>query len=116
MDAIKRICQGNPELYSLVAQAESLLLHYYGNMSAWDFRELRETIGIFLEDRRIKVSLFLQDESQNYDGSIKVLCGGSSYVGGFDGTGQPGTLGFSTANSPSGVEVGGVCYLADGLR
>ena len=77
MDAIKKIAAPNAELLGLVQQCEALLYEHYGDMGMYDFRQLRETLGLFLQDRKIKVSLFLQDETQEFDGSIKVQRGGA---------------------------------------
>ena len=41
-----------------------------------EFRCLRQELAAFFHERRVKVSLFLQDETQNNDGSIVIPLGG----------------------------------------
>jgi hypothetical protein len=44
----------------------------YSNMSAADFNAMRQSLCAFFQDRKVKVSLFLHDHTQNHDGSIVV--------------------------------------------
>eukprot|EP00392_Amoebophrya_sp_AT5.2_P010924 g10994.t1 len=53
-----------------------LFLRSADTLSMYAFRELKLQLAAFLQDRRVKVSLFLQDETQNPDGSIVVPLAG----------------------------------------
>ena len=53
--AIKQISQSNPEILNLVLQAELLLHEAYDTMSMFDFRELRQQLALFFQDRKVKV-------------------------------------------------------------
>ncbi|CAD7937078.1 unnamed protein product [Amoebophrya sp. A25] len=75
--ACKRICAESPELLALVQQGEALFQAQYEHMSMYAYRELRMQLGTFFQDRRVKVSLFLQNQTQNTDGAIVVPFGGS---------------------------------------
>merc|ERR1711871_872665 len=96
IEAVKRISTSNAELLSLVKQCEELLHIHYKDMSMYDFRELRQQLALFFQDRKVKVSLFLQDETQNYDGSIKVKVGGSLPYN----TTPPGTITYFHQDGP----------------
>ncbi len=78
LHACKRIAgNDNNELLALIAQGEEMFQGLFNSMSMYAFRELRMQLAAFLQDRRVKVSLFLQDETQNQDGAIVVPLGGS---------------------------------------
>jgi len=49
----------------------------YGNMSIGSLAALRQAIAMFFQDRRVKVSLFLQDGIQHSDGEIALSAGGA---------------------------------------
>lgn len=76
VDAVKKIVTGNQELWDIVTDCEKLIHEHYGCMKMADYRSLRLEIANFLQDRKVKISLFLQDETQNMDGSIVVPLGG----------------------------------------
>mmetsp|Transcript_53479 Transcript_53479/g.122904 ORF Transcript_53479/g.122904 Transcript_53479/m.122904 type:complete len:381 (-) Transcript_53479:72-1214(-) len=49
----------------------------YASMSISDFAGLKQVLCRFFSDKRIKVSLFLQDNIQKNDGTIALSCGGA---------------------------------------
>eukprot|EP01047_Picozoa_sp_COSAG01_P008840 COSAG01_NODE_356_length_18316_cov_24.401493_9_plen_220_part_00 len=53
-----------------VRRATELVTHRYAGMSGTDFCLLRQTLCTHLQDKRIKVSLFLQDGIQRPDGAF----------------------------------------------
>eukprot|EP00736_Rhodelphis_marinus_P014211 Rmarinus@m.6252 len=53
-----------------VNQAMSRLTSFYSELPLGDMMLLRQSLCRFVHDRRVKVSLFLQDGIQNQDGSI----------------------------------------------
>ena len=48
----------------------------FDDMSEADFAVLRQTLVNFLQDRRVKVSIFLQESIQASDGSITIAAAG----------------------------------------
>ena len=60
----------------------------FGNLKTGEYALLRHTLCRFFQDRRVKVSLFLQDAIQGPDGSIII-----SHRGHLPrGTETPGTI------------------------
>eukprot|EP01006_Ploeotia_vitrea_P042217 TRINITY_DN66613_c7_g7_i1.p1 TRINITY_DN66613_c7_g7~~TRINITY_DN66613_c7_g7_i1.p1 ORF type:complete len:411 (-),score=215.32 TRINITY_DN66613_c7_g7_i1:64-1296(-) len=62
----------DPGTLELIRGTGALINSHYTGLTAGEFMELRRTLGQFFQDRRVKVSLFLQDGLQNQDGSIVV--------------------------------------------
>ena len=72
--AIKRIAQSNREILDLVIQAEYLVHEAYDTMSMFDFRELRQQLALFFQDRKVKVG-------GKFPGRMRTLAmGGASHI------------------------------------
>mmetsp|Transcript_14687 Transcript_14687/g.28238 ORF Transcript_14687/g.28238 Transcript_14687/m.28238 type:complete len:411 (+) Transcript_14687:511-1743(+) len=63
-------CINDPNVMSLVKSCEHLLLQQYQALTWGEWSQLRQTLISFLHDKRIKVSLFLQEGIQISDGRI----------------------------------------------
>merc|ERR1719377_342647 len=61
-----------PELLELLEECCRMMRSTYEKMPPAELNALRQTLCSFFQDRRVKVSLFLQDQTQNPDGSIVV--------------------------------------------
>jgi len=70
--AIVELVDGDPQLLHLLSVCESQLRDFYENLSSAKFQQLREELLYHFQERKVKISLFLQDENQNLDGSIVV--------------------------------------------
>merc|ERR1719221_631031 len=77
-------------------------------MSLTDFSTMRQSLCTFFQDRKVKVSLFLQDQTQNADGSIVVPSGGTLPIGTF----TPGTVRYFSGGVEAGREALPVCHAA----
>lgn len=54
----------------LADAALKLVFETYGDMTAGDWLQLRQGLFAFVQGRKIKVSLFLQNNLQNLDGTF----------------------------------------------
>eukprot|EP00929_Paragymnodinium_shiwhaense_P109453 TRINITY_DN75880_c0_g1_i1.p1 TRINITY_DN75880_c0_g1~~TRINITY_DN75880_c0_g1_i1.p1 ORF type:complete len:393 (-),score=105.11 TRINITY_DN75880_c0_g1_i1:77-1255(-) len=77
LDALKRLATGNQQLVELLDECVRQMNLAYGNMSLADLVAMRQSLCAFFQDRKVKVSLFLHDHTQNHDGSIVVASGGT---------------------------------------
>lgn len=62
-----------PAVSELVDAAIKNVLKIYGQFSLGDYHVLRQRILYFFQDRRIKVSLFLQNKAQDMKGALSVV-------------------------------------------
>jgi hypothetical protein len=76
------------EFLGLLKELADKMQATFGKMPQHEFVLLRQTLLGFLQNRRVKVSLFLQDRIQNADGSFIVPCSGALPKG-FE---SPGTI------------------------
>ncbi|RHY32633.1 hypothetical protein DYB32_004329 [Aphanomyces invadans] len=76
------------EATALIEEAIVLTANVYGTMSHGNFLLLKQSLCRFFQDVRIKVSLFLQTEIQNGDGSFVLRSDGPVATGGD----VPGTI------------------------
>ena len=58
------------EVMNLIQSAEDKLLAYYSTLSQAQWLMLKQSLFRFLQNKRVKVSLFLQTETQKKDGSL----------------------------------------------
>jgi hypothetical protein len=70
LEALKEIVKDVPDVEALVDNAIMLAVQTYGSLSLGSFHSLKQLLARFFQDRRVKVSLFLQDGLQNMDGTI----------------------------------------------
>ncbi|ETV84031.1 hypothetical protein, variant [Aphanomyces astaci] len=82
------------EATSLIEEAIVLTANVYGTMSHGNFLLLKQNLCRFFQDVRIKVSLFLQSEIQNGDGSFVLRADGPVATGGD----IPGTVRYYNAS------------------
>lgn len=88
LDTLKRLVSSAPQVCGLLDDCVSHMQKSYGVMSLAELNAMRQSLLTFFQDRKIKVSLFLHDQTQHSDGSIKVSCGGSLQMG----AQPPGTI------------------------
>lgn len=56
----------------LLDAARNQVTQLYGSLNMGDFQLLRQQLFRFFQDRRVKVSIFLQENNQNGDGTFKI--------------------------------------------
>lgn len=56
--------------YKLALRTKKLVVKTYSNMSVEQLHNIRQALFLFLQDRKVKVSLFLTEKIQNQDGTI----------------------------------------------
>mmetsp|Transcript_70219 Transcript_70219/g.124995 ORF Transcript_70219/g.124995 Transcript_70219/m.124995 type:complete len:262 (+) Transcript_70219:3-788(+) len=71
----------NPSLLELLDECVKQMQAAYGNMLVAEFAAMRQSLCTFFQDRKVKVSLFLHDHTQNHDGSIVVPSSGTLAAG-----------------------------------
>jgi len=76
LEALKRLVGSNAQLVELLDECVRQMQVSYGGMSTADFNAMRQSLCAFFQDRKVKVSLFLHDHTQNHDGSIVVQSSG----------------------------------------
>ena len=76
------------DVIALLDNAKALVNETYSNMSQGNLNLLKQTLFGFFEDRKVKVSIFLQQKVQNSDGTFKIFLGGPVS----DGGEIPGTM------------------------
>lgn len=62
----------DPVIISLVDNFENALRSHFGAFTVGEWHALRQALHRFLSDKRVKVSLFLQEGIQHADGKIKL--------------------------------------------
>eukprot|EP00927_Polykrikos_kofoidii_P038013 TRINITY_DN3225_c0_g2_i1.p1 TRINITY_DN3225_c0_g2~~TRINITY_DN3225_c0_g2_i1.p1 ORF type:complete len:400 (-),score=74.56 TRINITY_DN3225_c0_g2_i1:165-1295(-) len=77
LEALKKLVGSHTQLIELLDECVRQINLAYGNMSFADFNALRQSLCAFFQDRKVKVSLFLQGHTQNHDGSIVVPSSGN---------------------------------------
>lgn len=88
LDVLKRLVGNTPQVTELLDECVRKMQFAYEVMSLSDFNVMRQALCTFFQDRKVKVSLFLHDQTQNSDGSIVVPSGGTLPAGAF----APGTV------------------------
>jgi len=63
-----------PSVAAMVQYCVAKVQTVYGGMVGHEYRLLRQTLCMFMQDKRVKVSLFLQDSIQTPDGAIVIQC------------------------------------------
>ena len=100
LEALKGIVGDSaPELLELLEECCRMMRTTYDRMPPSELNALRQTLCAFFQDRRVKVSLFLQDQTQNPDGSIVVPNRGTLPRG----RQKPGTLRYSQQGQDAGT-------------
>lgn len=77
LNAVKRLVNSNPQLLELLEENTNQFHAAYSSMLIADFNAMRQSLCTFFQDRKVKVSLFLHDHTQNHDGSIVVASSGT---------------------------------------
>lgn len=88
LDVLKRLVSSGSQVVELLDECVRNMEMAYGQMTVWDFNAVRQSLCTFFQDRKVKVSLFLHDQTQNSDGSIVVASSGTLAVG----AAVPGTV------------------------
>mmetsp|Transcript_30397 Transcript_30397/g.66598 ORF Transcript_30397/g.66598 Transcript_30397/m.66598 type:complete len:373 (-) Transcript_30397:192-1310(-) len=81
LEALRRLVGATPHLVELIDETLRQMHKAYGNMSLADCNSLRQSLCGFFQDRKVKVSLFLNDHTQKADGSIVVQGSGVQQPG-----------------------------------
>jgi len=81
LDVLKRLVNNCAQVAELVDECVRQMQMAYGQMALYDFNAMRQSLCMFFQDRKVKVSLFLHDQTQNSDGTIVVPCSGALAVG-----------------------------------
>lgn len=77
LEVLRRLVGGTASVLGLVDECIRHVQMSYGGMPLYGFNHLRQSMCRFFQDRKVKVSLFLHDHTQNGDGSIVVPSGGT---------------------------------------
>jgi len=88
LESLKWLIRSNESLKDLLQESVGQVNTFFRNMQHADLNALRQSLCAFFQDRKVKVSLFLHDRTQNNDGSIVVPSGGTLP----DGASIPGTV------------------------
>jgi len=78
-----RACISDPDVIALVTSCEDQLNTNFQHFSPGDWAQLRQALVGFFHDRRVKVSLFLQEGIQSSDGRICLTPASSATEGRF---------------------------------
>merc|ERR550537_820400 len=76
LQALRNVIQSQPQVVELVDDAVARVHSTFDDMGESEYILLRRTLANFLQDRKVKVSIFLQENIQSTDGSIVVNPGG----------------------------------------
>lgn len=76
LDAIRTAVASSESTVEQVDAAIAQFVKLCKELSSAEFAQIRQTLAAFFQDKRIKVSLFLQDNIQNSDGTIALQKGG----------------------------------------
>jgi len=99
LDALRRLVKST-DVVKLVDNAANKMMAMFRDLKPGEYSLLRQTLCRFFQDRRVKVSLFLQDQIQNPDGSIVISHEGSLPRG----AETPGTIRYFTEGKLSSEE------------
>merc|ERR1719482_406187 len=72
LQSLRNVVSSQAPVVELVDEAIARVHSTFDDMSEADFAVLRQTLVNFLQDRRVKVSIFLQESIQASDGSITI--------------------------------------------
>lgn len=72
LDSIRTAVEVSPSAVELVDTAMDQIVKFCKEISNAEFAQIRQSLATFFQDKRIKVSLFLQDGIQNPDGTIAI--------------------------------------------
>jgi hypothetical protein len=81
LDGLQKILKDGPTI-KLVENTRKLFKERYSNLNVNDYCIMRREILRYMQDKTIRVSVFLQDEIQNIDGRIIVDNSGPGGIGG----------------------------------
>eukprot|EP00428_Durinskia_dybowskii_P073479 CAMPEP_0170411334 /NCGR_PEP_ID=MMETSP0117_2-20130122/30370_1 /TAXON_ID=400756 /ORGANISM="Durinskia baltica, Strain CSIRO CS-38" /LENGTH=254 /DNA_ID=CAMNT_0010668931 /DNA_START=35 /DNA_END=796 /DNA_ORIENTATION=+ len=77
LDVVKRLVGNAPEVIELLDECVRQTHLAYATMPIADFVVMRQSLCTFFQDRKVKVSLFLHNQTQTADGSIVVPSAGA---------------------------------------
>lgn len=96
-DAIREMVGTHAEVLSLLAFCETHMLDAYGELPPYHYQQLREELLNYFLERKVKISLFLQDETQTLDGAFVIPTEGTLPVH----VAQPGLITYSDGRQVS---------------
>eukprot|EP00429_Kryptoperidinium_foliaceum_P089543 CAMPEP_0176196036 /NCGR_PEP_ID=MMETSP0121_2-20121125/6822_1 /TAXON_ID=160619 /ORGANISM="Kryptoperidinium foliaceum, Strain CCMP 1326" /LENGTH=242 /DNA_ID=CAMNT_0017534827 /DNA_START=1 /DNA_END=725 /DNA_ORIENTATION=- len=76
LDVLKRLVGSAAPVIELLNECTRQMQLAYASMTVADYAVMRQCLCTFFQDRKVKVSLFLHNHTQNSDGSIIVPSGG----------------------------------------
>lgn len=76
LEELNRIVEGSPQVRDLLEECKRRMHEAYDRMAEAELDAMRQCLCTFFQDRKVKVSLFLQDRTQKNDGSIVVPSSG----------------------------------------
>merc|ERR1719293_597205 len=82
LENLHRLVGATPQLPELLNECVRQVQLSYENMPLADMNAMRQMLCTFFQDRKVKVALFLNDHTQNHDGSLVVPSSGTLPVGG----------------------------------
>jgi len=88
LEELRRLAGDGDGVRALVDECIKQVQQAYGGMSMAGLCAMRQSLAIFVQDRKVKVSLFLHENSQKSDGSFVVPSTGTLAAGAF----TPGTV------------------------
>eukprot|EP00823_Brevimastigomonas_motovehiculus_P004426 TRINITY_DN2926_c0_g1_i1.p1 TRINITY_DN2926_c0_g1~~TRINITY_DN2926_c0_g1_i1.p1 ORF type:complete len:405 (-),score=112.69 TRINITY_DN2926_c0_g1_i1:478-1692(-) len=77
LDALRALVKSSTETVKLIDKAQQLFLDTYKSLTEPQCFYLRQALCRFFQERKVKVSLFLQDGIQSLDGAIIIFNEGS---------------------------------------
>jgi len=77
LDVLKRLVGNTSSVVELLDECLRNMQNSYNTMNLADFNAMRQSLCTFFQDRKVKVSLFLHDQTQNSDGSFVVPAAGT---------------------------------------
>lgn len=73
LDSIRASVENSQQTLEQIDPAIAQIIKFCKEISSAEFAQIRQTLASFFQDKRIKVSLFLQDGIQNSDGTITLV-------------------------------------------
>jgi len=88
LDALRALVKQSVDATKLVDNAQKIFVEQYKDLNTGQLMALRQALCRFFQERKVKVSLFLQDQIQSLDGAIIISHEGPLPIG----TQLPGTI------------------------
>ncbi len=103
LDALRALVKQSPDAVKLVDNAYKIMIEQYKDLTPGQLMSLRQALCRFFQERKVKVSLFLQDQIQSLDGAIIINPDHQPVP---TGTELPGTIRYFDDAAPAGGAAG----------